>query len=257
MLALKLGLSLTSSNRTRGASGFANLYSLDFDGVDDKVDCGNSGTLSLNAAKGASFSMWIKTSSKSAGMSFKYLFGKRSTLINGNEYSCFINSSGYLVFDIAQAGIGTLRITGAIDVATNNWTHVAITWSGSLNSGLALYVNGSADSGASTTGSITATNTTTGSFTIATVNGSFAVGFVAGNIDEMAYFTKTLTSGEVSSIYNSGTPADLTSLLPISWWRMGDPTGTGAFPTITDQGTASNDGTMTNMTSGDIVTVVP
>ena len=256
MKILRLGQSLPSSNGA-SAGGFVNEYSLDFDGVDDKVDCGNSATLSLVAAKGASFSMWIKTSSKSAGMSFKYLFGKRSTSINGNEYSCFINSSGYLVFDIAQAGIGTLRITGAIDVATNNWTHVAITWNGSLNSGLVLYVNGSADSGAAVTGSITATNTTTGSFTIATVNGSFAVGFVAGNIDEMAYWTSVLSASNITAIYNSGKPDDLTSLSPLSWWRMGDPTGTGAFPTITDQGSASNDGTMTNMASGDIVTVVP
>lgn len=256
MLALKLGMSLTSSNRPRGA-GFVNEYSLDFDGVDDYVDCGNNGTLNLVAAKGASFSAWIKTSSKSSLGNFIYILGKRTGAPTGSEYQWFIDSNGYLVFDVAQAGIGTLRITGAIDVATNNWTHVAVTWNGSLNSGLALYVNGSADSGASITGSITATNSSTGSFRIATVNGSFGVGYIAGNIDEVAYFTKKLSAGEVSTIYNSGTPDDLTSFNPLSWWRMGDPTGTGAYPTITDQGSASNDGTMTNMTSGDIVTVVP
>jgi len=43
----------------------------------------------------------------------------------------------------------------------------------------------------------------------------------------------------------------------VGWWRMGDPNGTAAFPTIVDQSTNSNDGTMTNMTSSDIETVVP
>jgi hypothetical protein len=43
----------------------------------------------------------------------------------------------------------------------------------------------------------------------------------------------------------------------LGYWRNGDPTGTGAFPTIVDQSSNSNDGTMTNMASGDIVTDVP
>lgn len=256
MKILRLGQSLPSSNGA-SAGGFVNEYSLDFDGVDDYVDCGNNGTLNLSAAKGASFSAWIKTSSKSSFGNFKYILGKRTGSPGGDEYQWFIDSNGYLVFDVAQSGIGTLRITGAIDVATNNWTHVAVTWNGSLNSGLVLYVNGSADSGASITGSITGANSSTGSFRIATVNGAFGVGYVAGNFDEIAYWSSILSASNITAIYNSGKPDDLTSFNPISWWRMGDPTGTGAFPTITDQGSASNDGTMTNMASGDIVTVVP
>ena len=69
----------------------------------------------------------------------------------------------------------------------------------------------------------------------------------------------------MNAVYNSGEPIALDSNTKdygqssnlVGWWRMGDPNGTAAFPTIVDQSTNSNDGTMTNMTSGDIVTVVP
>ena len=38
---------------------------------------------------------------------------------------------------------------------------------------------------------------------------------------------------------------------------MGDPNGQASYPTITDDGSASNDGTMTNMSASDIETDVP
>ena len=75
-----------------------------------------------------------------------------------------------------------------------------------------------------------------------------------GLLDEVAVFNSELSASNVTSIYNSGSPADLTSLSPVSWWRNGDG---DTFPTLTDNGSGSNNGTMTNMTSGDIVTDVP
>mgnify|MGYP001497513406 CR=1 FL=1 len=43
-----------------------------------------------------------------------------------------------------------------------------------------------------------------------------------GKIDETAIFNKVLTQAEVSQVYNNGYAADLTSLSPISWWRLGE-----------------------------------
>ena len=75
-----------------------------------------------------------------------------------------------------------------------------------------------------------------------------------GNIDEVSAFGSLLSPTQISDIYNSGSPTDLTSLSPVAWYRNGD----GAtFPTIPDLGSGSNNGTMTNMVSGDIVAVVP
>ena len=74
----------------------------------------------------------------------------------------------------------------------------------------------------------------------------------------MSIWDGSLNQSGINEIYNSGTPTDLSGkTYLLGWWRNGDPTGAGAYPTIVDQSTNSNDGTMTNMASGDIVTDVP
>jgi len=87
------------------------------------------------------------------------------------------------------------------------------------------------------------------------VEGSY---YFDGNIDEVAIFDASMAPAGVSAIYNSGVPTDLSGESNlVGYWRMGDPDGTSSYPTITDQSSNSNDGTMTNMASGDIVTDVP
>ena len=85
---------------------------------------------------------------------------------------------------------------------------------------------------------------------------------LVGNIDEAGWWDgSTLTATEVTAIYNSGEPLCLQSDSSdyvssgdlTSYWRMGDG---DTFPTVTDQ-VGSNDGTMTNMDSEDIVSDVP
>jgi len=63
--------------------------------------------------------------------------------------------------------------------------------------------------------------------------------------DEYALFNSALTTEQLTTIYNGGTPTDLTSLNPVGWWRMGDNDG-GTGTTITDQGSGGNDATLTN-----------
>ena len=73
-------------------------------------------------------------------------------------------------------------------------------------------------------------------------------------IDELAIFDSD-QSANISSIYNSGSPFDLTTLTtgPNHWWRMGDG---DTYPTIQDNvGTAHF--VMYNMTVADIVTDIP
>ena len=71
-----------------------------------------------------------------------------------------------------------------------------------------------------------------------------------------------LSAADVTTLYNDGLPYTVaadTGL--IGWWRMGDGTITGdsiaTFPTIPDDSTNSNNGTMTNMTSTDFEADVP
>jgi hypothetical protein len=64
-------------------------------------------------------------------------------------------------------------------------------------------------------------------------------------MDEVAIFDSTLSSSDISTIYNSGTPSNISSLSPAGWWRMGENDGASGT-TITDQGSGSNDGTLVN-----------
>ena len=84
MKILKLGQMLGGSNAPSGASAFANLYSLSFDGVDDYVDLGDADVFTPNnsgAGRGFSISFWTKIANsaeriinKSNIFKFKTLF---------------------------------------------------------------------------------------------------------------------------------------------------------------------------------------
>jgi len=86
--------------------------------------------------------------------------------------------------------------------------------------------------------------------------------YFPGHLDDIAVWDDVLTDDEVTAIYNSGVPIDLTSnsgdytsSSDLEFYlKMGDG---DTYPTITDHGSKRENGTMTNMTSGDIVTDVP
>jgi len=73
-------------------------------------------------------------------------------------------------------------------------------------------------------------------------------------VDEFALWGSDQASN-VASIYNSGTPHDLSLLgtTPVHWWRMGDG---DTYPTLQDN-VGSADFTMNNMTAADIVSDTP
>jgi hypothetical protein len=78
--------------------------------------------------------------------------------------------------------------------------------------------------------------------------GAFTVGQISpdGNADEVAIFNSALSSSDVTAIYNSGVPNDLSSYSSlISWWRFEEGSGTTAI----DSGSGGNDGTLTNGTA--------
>ena len=77
---------------------------------------------------------------------------------------------------------------------------------------------------------------------------------ILGKVDELALFSSD-QSANISDIYNSGDPFDLSTLgtPPAYWCRMGDG---DTFPTLQDV-IGSADLTMQNMTVADIVNDVP
>ena len=230
------------------APSFSNTKSLVFDGVDDFVNMSNVLNLANDGSDAVSISLWLKTSLSSLG----YLVSKQTGFTDG--YAVFMLPTGAICFYLGSSG-SSARIYACTQNTFNNgnWHNIVVTYDGSQDvSGLNIYVNNTLQTLTVATNNTPNNVSNSGSFTIGMRNGT-AYPYL-GTIDEVAVWTSELSASNVTSIYNSGSPADLTSLSPVSWWRNGDG---DTFPTLTDNGSGSNNGTMTNMTSGDIVTDVP
>ena len=227
------------------ASGFENLKSIDLDGVDDYVTMG-TGTLEFNRTTPFTFSLWIKPHQAE----FSAIIGNT---FNGGFYQ------GYMIWQQVDGANVALycrlrkdpshfvQFETTSTFSLNQWYHIAMTYDGTgVNTGLKMYVNGVNQAG-TRSGTMTIDlnwSRNTIPFNIGSrMNGDKPFN---GVIDEVGVFNSELSASDVTSIYNSGVPNDISSLSPVSWWRCGDG---DTSPTLTDNGSASNNGTMTNFTA--------
>jgi hypothetical protein len=212
--------------------GFNNNYSVALAGDDDYVEVGD-----VSGLTGTSFSIsaWF------------YLTGTPS---NESIFGAGSSTSDRIwlqVRDTNTIRFGSLGNGDDFDLpsgtfSTNTWYHVVGVINGTSKE---VFLDGTS-LGTDTISNLTGTN---GNNVI--IGGLYSPGPFGsltpyqGILDEVAVFSTALSSTDVSSIYNSGTPTDLTSFSPVGWWRMGeDDSGTGT--TVTDQGSGGNDGTLTN-----------
>lgn len=207
---------------------FSNAYSVEFDGSNEYVDIGD--LTALNSASTFSMSMWWKTPSSSE----KIMVGSDSTTGIG----MYQWSTG--VFYV-HAGASNVFSSGITVPGYNQWNFVLVTYNSSGS--VKAYFNGSTTPAASV--SATALGSSAGDgFRIGKYEG-YPTAYSEGLIDEVAVFSSELSSSDSETLWNSGVPADISSLSPLGYWRMGDnDSGTGT--TITDQGSGSNDGTLIN-----------
>jgi hypothetical protein len=221
-----------------GTPPFSNTKSILLDGVDDYVDMGN--TLDFTNTDAFSISCWFKRTR--SGVS-EFLVAKQESSGNFRGYALLIPSNDNKVTIVIRnnaASSGRLIVDGATAITDTSWHHIVMTYDGSSNvSGVNLYLDGNNDTGA-TSGTLSATISNSTSLQIGARN---TANEFSGNIDEVSVFNSELSQSDVTSIYNSGAPNDISSLSPLSWWRCGDG---DTSPRLTDNGSASNDGTMTN-----------
>jgi hypothetical protein len=214
-----------------GGGGFVNEYSLSFDASDDYASVTQASA--INISGDITLSAWVN---RTATSSYNAIYTKRQ--VGGSmNYQLVINNGN------GQIGLGHSGNSWVYNTTTtlftSTWYHVAVT----VSSGTAqFYVNGVAED--SFTG-ISITATTQDLIIGATVN----YNYFGGNIDEASIFNSALSSTNITAIYNSGVPNDLgtdgLNLSPVGWWRMGDVDGASGT-TITDQGSGSNNATLTN-----------
>lgn len=225
------------------AAAFSNTYSVEFDGSNDYITTGSNFQSTLNS--GFSFSMWGKLSSTGSNQG---LMGAENSNYR-DRFVCFVDTSNRVGFYYTanNQGVPTIRDTTGTNLT--NWFHVVgtVEQDGS-NVDLTLYVNGSQKATGSATSTMVNFGTTTTPVDLflagRNYNGSLQLPF-NGLLDEAALIPSVLSSSDVTTIYNSGVPADISSFNPVGWWRMGD-NNSGTGTTITDQGSGTNNGTLTN-----------
>lgn len=207
--------------------GFTNTYSLLFDGIDDRVD-----TPSIDLGLENTISFWAKRNGTNF---FGMLWGGT---VQSNYYTIYFPNDNKLLYRVGT-GANTFANTNIVSaIGGNDWFHCALVRNNS-GADLLCYINGVLEQ--TITGIVGSTNNTIvqniGS------RGPTLLDFeITGYLDEMSIFDSALSASQISDIYNSGTPTDLTSLSPLGWWRFEEGSGT----TATDSGSGGNDGTLIN-----------
>ena len=223
-----------------GTPSFSNTKSIQLDGVDDYVDCGDNDNLSFgNGVTDSPFSIstWVKMDDATK---FRAI-GKYGA--SNIEYLLATGGDDKIVFNLYQnsvvARIGR-KYNTTLTSFEGQWIHLVATYNGNSNtSGLKIYLNGiRVDDTDSTLGIYVAMENTTQPLFI----GKLTTTYANGKVDETAIFNTELVQSEVTAIYGGGTPSSLSSISGlVSWWRF---EGTGT--TATDSGSGGNNGTLVN-----------
>lgn len=215
-----------------------------------------------------SVSFFFKGSTDTNGQTILY-FGDSDTTNGGHLYLRFVGSDDRLRLQYGTSS-NYLRWNSASSLLSpSTWKHVLVTYDGGTTGAGSADVNDYysrfrifVDGGEVTSGG-TWSNGNYG-YTGGVDPDNFRVGrYASGNymrggckVDELALWSGDQSSN-ITAIYNSGTPHDLSGLTdpPEHWWRMGDG---DTYPSLLDSGTESNcTFVMYNMTSADIVSDVP
>ena len=189
-------------------AGISNVYSMDFDGVNDYINLGSSSILAPGVGS-FTFSAWINPTTWGSG--YHWIWGTPTSggmligkLDNGN-------------FGLRASNVGNFVETATLP-ALSTWTHICITRDSSNT--LTLFYNGVQET--------VDLNMTQNFSSGTTYIGSESVSHFNGKIDEVAIWNTALTSSQVAQIYNETSTGRTSDLSTISgsnlkyWNRMGD-----------------------------------
>ena len=219
----------TNLTGTAAAPSFTNTKSILLDGVDDFV------SLSSKTQNFTDFSLSFWT--KGGGGNYKTIVGS-STAFEGGILFAIVQAGGTIRYNDASSGWTVL--SGS--VTDGNWHNIVITYDSSSNT-LLGYQNGSLHT---TKTGVDTSHTSTNAHSFGQIGRRITTGYYNAALDEIAVFSSVLSASDVSTIYGTGAATSLSTFNPVHWWRCGD--GDTA-PTLLDNGSASNNGTMQGFTT--------
>lgn len=233
------GANWTYYNNDGSVAPYSNTYSASFDGTNDYLDLGTGSALDFTSDMSVSF--WMKWTTSSAN--YDWVFTKGTW--NAVQYALYLTPSASLTFGTNSGSLATGGTAGG-SISLNTWHHVAVTVQSGVSSGTKIYIDGTATT---LSGTFTLASRSSEALFISNPTTVSGVGPFEGLIDEFAVFNSALSSTDVAALRDTGgtnpVPADISSLSPVGWWRMGDNDG-GTGTTVTDMGSGGNDGTLTN-----------
>ena len=236
-----LSSGMTASNRVlSNLPKAASRYVFDFNGSTQNINIDNEITLPSNH----SLSFWLN-------------FDTIPTVSGAGPIPLSSSTNNYYPMITAASGKIQLYIKGTVGfinkvtntaLIANTWYHIVVTSDGT---NALYYINGGADSGVIGSARTGVSIKSIGS----RLNGASRSLFVDGRMSNVAIWSgNTLTSSQVTTLYNNGSPpADISSLSPTAWYKLNaQDTFDGTNWTIKDYA-GSNNSTSNGMTSASLV----
>jgi len=163
---------------------------LEFDGIDDYVDCGNDPSLDLPGP--LSIEAWIKWTIDPSDTSDPW-----PTIVNRNDDYGYrlahTQNADYFEFGVIEGSEG--RVQSLTSPTQGVWYHLVGTYDLSK---LRIYVNGEFENDADRTGTISSNNAHVIIGDRSSLDRSFT-----GVIDEVRIYNRALTAEEISDLYNN------------------------------------------------------
>lgn len=243
------GTNWTYYDNDGSVAPYLNTYSMQFDGSDEYLDLGTGSALDFTSDMSVSF--WMYWTAASANYDWVFSKGVWPNV----QYSLYTRPGGAFTFATNGGSLVTGNTANGT-ISLNTWHHVAVTVESGVSSGTKIYIDGTATT---LSGTFTLASRSSDALIISNPNAGGGVGSFQGLIDEFAVFNSALSSTNVAALRDTGganpVPADISTLYPTGWWRMGDGTASwdGTNWTIPDQTTNGNDATSVNMEEADRV----
>jgi len=224
-------------------------YVFDFGGSNDYINVGD--VTYLDGASELTLSAWVKPTSHSGNVLDAILSKDGPTrgfhlgLATGNKFRFLVSTTGTTV-DVFNSNAS---------YTNGKWYYLAATWDGS---NMKIYINGSEDNSITTTNATGTLQNNANPFEIGE-NGNYA-GPLDGFLSNAQIWDKALSSTEVETLYNYGSPIRTLANIPQNsniqgWWKLDASdtydSSTGNW-TIEDHA-GSNDGTSSEMSQANLV----
>ena len=213
---------------------------LNFDGVNDRVSCGNSSSVQISGTK-ITLEAWIHPTGWQANVFQGNIINKENN-VPDYGYMLRCGNGGKLNFNLGNGS--WTEITSSTNVLTlNTWQHVAGTYDGSK---MRLYVNGVLVDSMSTSISFSSPsqNLTIGNWSNPSTDRTFI-----GTIDEVRIWNVARTKAEIQTSMNGEFCAPPTDLVACYRFNEGVASGSNSGITSASDFTANgNNGTLSGFT---------